>query len=163
MEFLLGLASVYLIMGNTALALDLTDQAERSASGKEHAVPNAGLFDALRILRTAHFAGPSAARRIALDAQERYRRRHPVYYLDVLAALAWLDRFTFGHQTQETNAELPLFDTFGAAGLRKIVVAQGLLEEPAVRDTSAVAATVARVENHCDAGWTPGSSQGPQG
>ncbi len=58
MEFLVGSATVSLIMRDTALALDLIERAERRARGKERAVPNAGLFDELRIIKAGHVVGP---------------------------------------------------------------------------------------------------------
>src|SRR2546430_11952913 len=62
MEFLLGYACFALETGDVILALQLTESTERLAWGKERAVPNAGLFDKLRVYRLVHTSGPDSAR-----------------------------------------------------------------------------------------------------
>ena len=127
MEFLLGYASFALEIGDVTLVLQLTEAAERLAWGKERAVPNAGLFDKLRVHRLVHARGAESARSLVLECQEKYRQRHPFFYLDLIACGAWLDRLSLGRYTAESERELALFDKFGARGLRAILVAQGIL------------------------------------
>jgi len=127
MEFLLGYASLALEIRDVALALQLTEAAERLARGKERAVPHAGLFDKLRIHRALHVDGPTSARLLTRQCLAKYRGRHPIYYADVSACSAWLDILSLGRQTDESAAGLRLLDKLGAAGLRAILVAQGFL------------------------------------
>jgi DNA-binding SARP family transcriptional activator/tetratricopeptide (TPR) repeat protein len=127
MEFLLGYASFALASGDVTLALQLTESAEQLAWGKERAVPNAGLFDKLRVYRAVQTSGPDSARPLVLECQQKYRNRHPFFYLDSLACGVWLDRLSLGHYTAESENTLALFDKLGARGLRAILVAQGIL------------------------------------
>src|SRR5437870_9393446 len=60
-EYLHQSACVALIMGNLGLALDLISKAEEAAWGKERCVPQAGVFEKLRVFRAAHVIGPGAA------------------------------------------------------------------------------------------------------
>jgi tetratricopeptide (TPR) repeat protein len=127
MEFLLGYASIALASGDVTLALQLTESAERLAWGKERAVPNAGLFDKLRVYRVVQTLGPDSARRLVLECQQRYRGRHHFFYLDSIACGAWLDRWSSGRYTAESESGLALFERLGARGLRAILMAQGIL------------------------------------
>lgn len=127
MEFLLGYACFALETGDLTLAMQLVESAERLAWGKERAVPNAGLFDKLRVYRLVHTSGPDSARSLVIECQQKYRDRHPYYYLDLLACGVWLDRLLLGRYTTEDESALALFETLGARGLRAILVAQGIL------------------------------------
>jgi len=127
MEFLLGYASFALECGDVTLALQLTESAEQLAWGKERAVPNSGLFDKLRIHRIVRTSGPDSARALVLECQQKYRDRHPFFYLDMIACGAWLDRLSLVRPTSQTEKEMALFDKLGARGLRAILVAQGIL------------------------------------
>src|SRR5947199_392160 len=110
MEFLLGYASFALASGDVTLALQLTESAERLAWGKERAVPNAGLFDKLRVYRAVQTLGPDSARPLVLECQQRYRNRHHFFYLDSIACGAWLDRMSLGRHTTDHENEIALFD-----------------------------------------------------
>ena len=136
MEFLLGYACFALESGNVTLALQLTESAERLAWGKERAVLNAGLFDKLRVYRVVHTSGPDSARPLVLECQQKYRDRHPFFYLDSIACGAWLDRLSLGRYTADSENALSLFDTLGARGLRAILVAQGILVSTAPAQSS---------------------------
>ena len=127
MEFLTGCASFALQTRDVTLALELTDAAQRVAWGKERAVPHAGLFDTLRIHRALHVDGLDAARLLASQCLAKYRGRHPLYFVDIAACNAWLDMMSFGAYSQQTIADLTLFDKFGFAGVRGMLVAQGFL------------------------------------
>jgi len=138
MEFLLGYACFALESGNVTLALQLTESAERLAWGKERAVLNAGLFDKLRVYRVVHTSGPDSARPLVLECQQKYRDRHPFFYLDSIACGAWLDRLSLGRYTADSENALSLFDTLGARGLRAILVAQGILVSTAPTQSDGV-------------------------
>jgi len=127
MEFLLGYGCFALETGDVTLSLQLIESAERMAWGKERAVPNAGLFDKLRIYKLVHTSGADSARALVRECQQKYRNRHPFFYLDSLACGAWLDRLSVGGYTAESQSSLELFDKLGARGLRAILVAQGIL------------------------------------
>jgi len=62
-----------------------------------------------------------------LECQQKYRNRHPFFYLDSIACGAWLDRLSLGRYTADSESGLALFDKLGARGLRAILVAQGIL------------------------------------
>ncbi len=126
-EFLLLSASVALTMGNLPSALELAVSAQKAAWSKERAVPNAGLFDKLKILSTAHLCSPDAALILAQRARDKYRDHHTLYYFDALACNAWLEKRILGGYTTETERELEDFTKLGAAGKRAILVAQGFL------------------------------------
>jgi len=127
MEFFCQGACVALLMGNLSLALSLIGSAEEHAWGKERCVPNPGVFEKLRVFRAAHVGGVELASPIAKSARAKFRVRHPLYYLTVLAAAAWLERRTLGCNTPETLAELEVFDTPSLRGYRALQVAQGFL------------------------------------
>ena len=127
MEFFCQGACVALLMGNLSLALSLIGSAEEHAWGKERCVPNPGVFEKLRVFRAAHVGGVELASPIAKSARAKFRVRHPLYYLTVLAAAAWLERRTLGCNTPETLAELEVFDTPSLRGYRALQVAQGFM------------------------------------
>jgi len=51
-----------------------------------------------------------------------------VNYLNVLAASAWVERRQNGTLTNETKEELRSFEDWGAAGLKRVLSAQGFLD-----------------------------------
>ena len=51
----------------------------------------------------------------------------PLFYLDVLAAKAWLETRACGHYSRETVRELGAFEEVGAVGRRALLIAQGFL------------------------------------
>jgi len=114
-------------LGNLSLALSLIGSAEERAWGKERCVPNPGVFEKLRVFRAAHVGGVELASAIAKSARAKFRGRHPLYYLTVLAGAAWLERRTLGCNTPETLAELEVFDTPSLRGYHALQVAQGFL------------------------------------
>jgi hypothetical protein len=116
------------MMGNLSLALDLTGSAEDAARGRERSVPVAGVFAKLRILRAAHIRGPEAALSISAEAKARFRGRHPLYYLMVLAAASWLEKRTVGQYSRETQEELAALQAPNVKGLRTVLTVQGFLK-----------------------------------
>jgi hypothetical protein len=90
-------------------------------------VPDAGTFEKLRIFRLAHTVGIEEARNAATLQRGRFRGRHPVYYLSVLAVSAWLEARKGGPLDDTIGGDLRLFDDWGAAGLKTALSAQGFL------------------------------------
>ncbi len=127
LEYLCQSACIALVMGNLGLALDLIRRAEETACGKERAVPVAGIFEKLRILRASHVSGPERAARMAREAKLKFQGRDLAYYLDVLAAAAWLEKRIMGHYSAETEEALKAFEAPNLAGFRALQAAQGLL------------------------------------
>src|SRR6266699_6724713 len=57
MDFVCESANFALMDGNLTLALQLIDTAESIARGREHAVPEGGMFYKLKVLRAEHVTG----------------------------------------------------------------------------------------------------------
>jgi DNA-binding SARP family transcriptional activator/tetratricopeptide (TPR) repeat protein/DNA-binding transcriptional ArsR family regulator len=127
-EFLCESANMALVMGNAALALDWIQSLDAAVAGREGAVPEAGMFQKLTLFRLAHTVGIDEACAAATVQRNRFRERHPLYYLQVLAAAAWLEKRKYGTVTKQTESELGLFDKWEAAGLRRAVAAQGFID-----------------------------------
>jgi hypothetical protein len=117
-----------LVMRNVALALELIQSLEITARGREGAVPEAGMFEKLRLWRLAHIAGVDEALEAAATSRSKFHDRHPLYFLEVLAAEAWLQRRKHGTVEAETGCKLQLFVDWGATGLKAALTAQGFLE-----------------------------------
>ena len=127
LDFLCESANLTLIAGNTSLALDIIASAEGVAAGRESAVPEPAVFARLRAFRAAHLGGTDSAAPIVEQALDRFRGRHLLYFLEVLAAKAWLERTTTGKYVSETATDLQLFDRLGAHGLKARLAAAGFL------------------------------------
>ena len=127
MDFTCESANIALMNGNVALALQFIDTTEAIARGRERAVPEGGMFHKLRIFRAEHVRGGDEPLAMAERAQETFRGRHMVYFLEVLAARAWLEKRRFGRYSRTTEGELRLFDSTSAHGLRNSLAAQGFL------------------------------------
>jgi DNA-binding SARP family transcriptional activator/tetratricopeptide (TPR) repeat protein len=125
--FLVSGAAFALMQGNKALALDLIAQMESATRGKDHAITMPGPYWKLKCYRAAHLGGAEDALIVASRVGETLRATCPFYYLDVLAAKAWLERQTLGRQTEETDADLKIFETLRVKGKRALLVAQGFL------------------------------------
>ena len=128
MEVLAECANVALVMRDLSLALELIRSLEATASTREGAVPDAGSFEKLRIFRLAHTVGIDEAHNAATVQRGRFRGRHPVYYLSVLAVSAWLEARKGGPHSNTIREDLRLFDDWGAAGLKRALSAQGFLQ-----------------------------------
>ena len=127
MDFLCESANLALMMDNVSLALQLIESIESIARGRELAAPEAGMFEKLRIFRAEHVSGNDAASEIASSARDRFKKRNTVYYLEALAATAWLEKRKLGAYARETEEELALFDQVGARGLKAALSGQGFL------------------------------------
>ena len=112
-------------MGNLGLALELIASAERLAWGRERAIPNMGMFEKLRVFRTWHTSGTEPARALAARARNHFRGRNPFFYLDAIAATAWVEKRALGHYTRRTEKDLELLND--VPGLKALLIAQGFL------------------------------------
>lgn len=123
---LLENACVALNLGRTNLALKhITALDELSAS--RAFLPNAGAYERLRSLLTFHTEGAEAAFERARRAEKRFAGKNVLYYLDAVAALAFLERMTDGAYSLETNKALDLFESLGFRGMRQHLTHQGFL------------------------------------
>ena len=86
-----------------------------------------GPYWKLKFYRAAHLGGVEVALRMATSVGESLRVKCPFYYLDVLAARAWLERQVFARQTEHTESELKLFATLQVPGKKALLVSQGFL------------------------------------
>ena len=127
LEFLCENASLALIGRDTSLALEIIASAETAAAGREAAVPEPAVFAKLRAFRVMHSGGPDAARPLVEQALDRFRGRHLLYFLEVLAAKAWLEKLINGSYLSQTSTELGLFDRSGAHGLKARLAGEGFL------------------------------------
>jgi tetratricopeptide (TPR) repeat protein len=127
-DFLTESANMALVMRNVALALELIQSLEMTALGRERAVPEAGMFEKLRLWRLAHTADIDVALKEAVTSRSNFRDRHPLYFLEVLAVEAWLQRRQHGSVEAVTRSELQRFVDWGATGLRTALTAQGFLD-----------------------------------
>jgi len=121
-------ACVALMMKNFPAALDLIAQAEQKAWGRERAVPDAGGFYAYRVFRTAHTSGLQTALTIAAECKNRFRTRHPLFFLYGVASTAWVEKQLFGRYTPETAADLQTVSSLGLQGKYATLRAQGFLD-----------------------------------
>ncbi len=122
-EFLCQSAFVALLRGNQGEALELVSTAEKLADGREYALAPVLGFDLLKLFLVANVSGPEAAHSAAIEMRARFKNRHPLLFLDAIAANAWLENRLFGSVGEQTRAELFLFDQLGALG-RKMQLAQ---------------------------------------
>jgi tetratricopeptide (TPR) repeat protein len=127
-EVLAESANMALVMQNLTLALDLIRSLETAAAEREGAIPDQGMYQKLRIFRLAHAVSLDEARAAAKIQRDRFRGRHPVHYLNVLAASAWVERRNEGKLADDTKEDLRLFDDWGAAGLKRVLSAQGFFD-----------------------------------
>ncbi len=121
------LAEVNLVFGNTTEALKLIVQAERGTAGGGVPYVTLGVLERLMVFLMYHTRGPEASRILAESSARRFKDRHLLAYLDVLAGLAWIERKTSETYTAATNRDLMLFEKFGLQGKRAILAAQGFL------------------------------------
>ncbi len=125
--FLAEAAAFALMQRNVGLALDIITQVVLLARGREDAFPMPGPYWKLKFYRAAHLGGAENALALASSVGDELRTKCPFYYLDVLAAKAWLERYIFGRQTEQTDAELRVFDTLEVPGKKALLTAQGFL------------------------------------
>ena len=124
-DFLLESASMALMFGNVSLALDLTAEVEKLCGGIERPLLDSSLYEKLRIMRVGHTKGRDAAFELAHHAIEKYRGRHPYYFINAIAAMAWVEQTFMGGYTESTRKELAILQS--VPGKRASLTAQGFL------------------------------------
>jgi len=125
--FLLEAASFALIQRNLSLALDLIDQLETIARGREDALPMPGPYWKLVAFRRAHLGRSDEAYNLARSLADQWKHTYVIHYLDMLATMAWLEHRENGQTRRETAVELGIFDVIGSKGKRALLALQGFL------------------------------------
>lgn len=125
--FLFENASTALATGNVPLALSVKQEIDRMTGGFEQLHVQGGLAAKLDVVRAFHNEGPETAWKVALDRKTFFKSRVPYYYLDALAAYAWIEKIYSGGYSGKTIEELEAFETWGATGKRALLQAQGFL------------------------------------
>jgi DNA-binding SARP family transcriptional activator/tetratricopeptide (TPR) repeat protein len=125
-SFLLESASFALMLGNVALALGLVEEIEGACGHKERPILDSSLYEKLKVFRAGHTKGRAAAFSLASEAIEKYRDRHPYYFVNAIAAMAWVERTFDGAQTVETDHQLTILDC--VPGKKALLRAQGFLQ-----------------------------------
>ena len=126
-EFYLETAGFALILGNVELALNLVEEAEHGVQGQDLILFDVGVFERFRAFRTAHREGLDAGWEVVEAAVQRFRGTHPLYYVNVLPAKAWLEAKMHGHYSKETEEGLELLTAYDLKGKRALWIAQGFL------------------------------------
>jgi len=126
--FFVEAASLALVQRNWALALDLIAQLEVLARDRENAVPMPGPYWKLKVFRKTQLGHIDEARAIVRSFSEMWKQTCPYHYLDILAVKAWMERTQQGRLTEETEAELGVFDEMDAVGRRTLLGLQGFLQ-----------------------------------
>jgi DNA-binding SARP family transcriptional activator/tetratricopeptide (TPR) repeat protein len=126
-EFCLETAGFALVLGNTELALSLIEEAEHAVQGQELILYDVGVFERYRAFRAAHKEGLDAGWKVVQAAVERFRGKHPLYYVNVLPVKAWLESKMVGHHSKETEEGLDLLNDYDLNGKRTLWIAQGFL------------------------------------
>ena len=127
MEYYCGAAEIELAMGNENEALMLIAKAEQDLQGRGYLFVSQGTLERLRVFLAYHAQGPEAAHLLVEEFMKRFKGRHQLAHLEVVAALAWIERKAGGKHSDTTEIELQLFDKLGAGGKRAILAAQGFL------------------------------------
>jgi tetratricopeptide (TPR) repeat protein len=125
--FQIEMAAFALVQGNIHLALDLIGRLEDMVRDREDAVPMTGPYWKLKAFRAAHLGRTDEAFHYVTAIGALFRHACPFFYLDILAARAWLEGRVFGQLGNETQKELRLFETSGATGRKALLTAQGFL------------------------------------
>jgi tetratricopeptide (TPR) repeat protein len=125
--FLLETASFALIQRNLSLALDLIDQLETIARGREDALPMPGPYWKLVAFRRAHLGRSDEAYSLARSLAAQWKETYVIHYLEMVATMAWLEYRENGQITRKTAEELEIFDAIGSRGKRALLALQGFL------------------------------------
>ena len=125
--FLFENASRALANGNISLALSTKREIDRITGRAQQLHVQGGLSAKLDVLQTLHEDGPESARCLALERKEFFRNRVPLFYLDALAACAWVEKAADGKYSRQTEEELKVFEAWGAMGKRALLEVQGFL------------------------------------
>jgi tetratricopeptide (TPR) repeat protein len=121
------MAAFALVQGNVHLALDLIARLEDIARDREESVPMPGAYWKLKVFRAAHLGRTDEAFHMVRIIGAQFEHNCPFFYLDVLAARAWLERRVLGREKTETEEEIQMFERMGATGRKALLIAQGFL------------------------------------
>jgi len=124
-SLLLESAGLALMAQNTGWALDLIEEAETLVGNKQDALQDSSMYEKFRVLRAGYTVGHRAASDLAQVGLSKYRDKHPFYYLNMLAAEAWVERTFTGTYTSETREGMALFER--APGKLAMVRGQGFI------------------------------------
>jgi hypothetical protein len=80
------------MLGNIRLALDLIEEIENACGHRERPILDSSLYEKLKVFKAGHTNGREAAFLQAKEGVEKYRGRHPYYFINALAAMAWVER-----------------------------------------------------------------------
>lgn len=127
MEFFCEAAEIQLAIGNKDEALKLIADANQQSKEKGYVFINQGALEKLEIFLAYHTQGPESAKGLSDEFICRFRDRHELAHLEVVAAKAWIEMKMTGRYSKETTEELLLFEKYSAIGKRAILVAQGFL------------------------------------
>jgi DNA-binding SARP family transcriptional activator/tetratricopeptide (TPR) repeat protein len=127
LTFYLEAAGFALMIGNVRLALSLTEEAEEAVQGQDLFPQDAGIFARYRAFRAVHMQGIEPALDIVKAAVERFERTHPLYYVNVLPAKAWIEQMAHGCYSKETEDGLRRLSDYDLDGKRATWRAQGFL------------------------------------
>jgi DNA-binding SARP family transcriptional activator/tetratricopeptide (TPR) repeat protein len=127
MEYCCEAAEIELATGNEGEALKLIAQAEQQFQERGYLFINQGTLERLRVFLAYHTRGPDVAFQLASEFVSQFKDRHQLAYLEVVAALAWIERKATGVCSASTETELLLFEKQRASGKRAILAAQGFL------------------------------------
>jgi tetratricopeptide (TPR) repeat protein len=125
--FLFENASRALTTGNVALALSIKREIDSMTGGSQQLHVQGGLTAKLDVVKALHEDGPESAWRLALERKHFFENRAPCYYLDALAASAWIEKAYKGSRSRQTEDELEVFEIWGAIGKKALLEAQGFL------------------------------------
>jgi tetratricopeptide (TPR) repeat protein len=126
-EFLCQSAFVALIRGNQGEALELISSAEQLADGREYALAPVLAFDLLKLFRVANIYGAEAVLSAGIEMRNRFENRHPLLFLDAVAANAWIENRLYGRVGDRTRKDLLMFDQLGASGRKMQLVQEGFI------------------------------------
>jgi tetratricopeptide (TPR) repeat protein len=127
MEYYCGAAEIELATGNEGEALKYVAKAEQELHGRGNPFISAGTLDRLRVFFGLNAQGPEVATSLAAEFASRYRGRHHLAYLEMVAAVAWLENKVTGRISEATGNDLRLFQELRVEGKRAILRAQGFI------------------------------------
>jgi tetratricopeptide (TPR) repeat protein len=127
-EFLCQAAYGALLRGNIHEALESMVTVERLAQGRQLAIAPPVGIRLLELFRLAHVSGPGVALNEAREMYKTYRDRHPLLFLDAVAAVAWLEQWHEGRLKESTREDLRLFDELGAVGRKMQLIQEGFIQ-----------------------------------
>jgi DNA-binding SARP family transcriptional activator/tetratricopeptide (TPR) repeat protein len=121
-------ASLEIAFGNHVEALKLIANVEHDSLGRSYRVVSPGPFERLRVFLAYHTRGYEEARRLATEYLERFKGRHLLAYLELVATVAWVEKMHNGYYPETIENELRLFEEYRCKGKRASLAVQGFLQ-----------------------------------